>query len=68
MKGRTRLIRTRKLILPFSNYFVIKDILGLLFISIVLVVNIIYFPRALLDNENSIIARPLVTPIHIVPE
>ena len=68
IKGRTSVIRTRKLILPFSNYFVLKDVLGLLFIVFALILNIIYFPRAILDNENSIIARSLVTPIHIVPE
>jgi len=67
-KGRTTNISTNKVIIPFSNYFIVKDLLGFIILLIVLLINIIYFPSHFLDCENSISARPLITPIHIVPE
>ena len=66
--GSTSIISTNKLILPFRNYFILKDLVGFISIFILLIVNIIYFPNYFLDSENSIRARSLVTPIHIVPE
>lgn len=67
-KGRTSLIRSNKLILPFRSYFFLKDLVGLIVMVCILIINIIYFPGYFLDSENSIRARSLVTPIHIVPE
>lgn len=67
-KGRTTLIGSNKLIIPFRNYFMLKDFVGFILIFIVLILNIIYLPNYFLDSENSIKARVLVTPIHIVPE
>lgn len=59
---------SNKLIVPFTPYFILKDLVGFIFIIILLIINVTYFPRYFLDSENSITARPLVTPIHIVPE
>jgi len=67
-KGRTTLMSSNKLIVPFTPYFILKDLVGFIFIIILLIINVTYFPRYFLDSENSITARPLVTPIHIVPE
>jgi len=67
-KGRTTLIRRNKLIIPFRPYFILKDLVGFICLIGLLMINIYYFPRFFLDSENSIKARSLVTPIHIVPE
>jgi len=67
-KGRTCEISSNKLIIPFRNYFMWKDSVGFVILIMVLLANITYFPEYFLDSENSIRARPLVTPVHIVPE
>ena len=67
-KGRTTVIRHNKTILPFSNYFMLKDLVGFIMILILLIINVYYYPSYYLDSENSIIANPIVTPINIVPE
>ena len=67
-KGSTTLNSRRLVIVPFRNYFLVKDVVGFIVASLMLIINIIYFPRYFLDSENSIPARPLITPIHIVPE
>lgn len=67
-KGRTTLNRRRLVILPFRNYFLLKDVVGFIIVLLILLINITYFPRYFLDSENSISASPLITPIHIVPE
>jgi len=67
-KGSTTIISTNKIITPFRAYFLTKDLVGFIVIFIVLLTNIIYLPNYFIDCENSIIARALITPIHIVPE
>jgi len=54
--------------IPFHPYFSIKDILGILFIVIVLIIITLIDPFVLGDVENFIPANPLVTPVHIQPE
>jgi len=54
--------------IPFSFYFFIKDFL-LLFFSLFFFFFITgYSPNLLGHSDNYIIANPLVTPTHIVPE
>jgi len=67
-KGRITIIRINKIILPFSNYFILKDLVRFIALRVLLFINIAYFPSYFLDTENSISANPLITPIHIVPE
>ena len=67
-KGRTTTMSSNKIILPLSNYFILKDVVGFIVLIVVLFINITYYPRYFLDSENSINARSLTTPIHIVPE
>ena len=53
---------------PFYPYFVIKDVLGgLLFFTVFFYV-VVYAPNALGHPDNYILANPLSTPPHIVPE
>jgi len=59
---------SNKLIIPFRSYFILKDFVGLIALIILLFTNIAFSPRYFLDCENSVRARPLVTPVHIVPE
>jgi len=67
-KGSTTLTGSNKIIIPFRSYFTLKDLVGFVLIFILLILNVIYFPRYFLDRENSIIASSVITPIHIVPE
>ena len=52
----------------FGPYFIIKDIFGILLFSFITVFFIFFFPNALSHSDNYIMANPLVTPSHIVPE
>ena len=55
-------------IIPFHNYFIIKDLMGFtIIIFIILLINLIN-PYVLLDPENFNQANPIITPIHIQPE
>jgi len=67
-KGSVSVVNVNKIILPFSNYFILKDLVRLIALGVLLFINIVYFPSYFLDSENSISARSLITPIHIVPE
>jgi len=67
-KGSTTVVSRNKIILPFRRYFFTKDLIGFIRAIFVLVINVLYFPSLFMDCENSIRARSLVTPIHIVPE
>lgn len=51
-----------------SPYFIIKDILGLVYFLIIYFFMVFYFPNYLGHTDNYIEADPLVTPAHIVPE
>ena len=52
----------------FNPYFTIQDILGIIFISILYLFLIFFYPNFLNHPDNYIEANPLVTPNHIVPE
>ena len=51
-----------------SPYFIVKDLLGLIYFLIVYCFMVFYFPNYLGHTDNYIEADPLVTPAHIVPE
>ena len=54
--------------IPFSPYFVYKDLFGIFRIVFLLMVLVVSAPWLLGDPENFIPANPLVTPVHIQPE
>nr|UFR82927.1 cytochrome b [Chalcosoma caucasus caucasus] len=54
--------------IPFHPYFVYKDMVGFLIMSMILTILILTNPYMLSDPENFTPANPLVTPIHIQPE
>lgn len=54
--------------IPFHPYFSFKDILGFLWILLLLILLSLLNPYLLGDPDNFIPANPLVTPIHIQPE
>jgi ubiquinol-cytochrome c reductase cytochrome b/c1 subunit len=52
----------------FTPYATIKDVFALSVFLILYAWFVFYIPNYLLDADNSIVANPLVTPAHIVPE
>nr|APC61008.1 cytochrome b [Mesomys hispidus] len=54
--------------IPFHPYYTIKDILGLLFMFLILMTLILFSPDLLGDPDNYTPANPLNTPPHIKPE
>jgi len=54
--------------ITLSPYFIIKDFLGFLYILIFYLFLIFFIPNYLSHSDNYIIANPMITPIHIVPE
>lgn len=55
-------------VIPFTPYFLIKDVLGLIVVLIALFSIVFVIPDWLGHPDNYIKANPLVTPAHIVPE
>jgi len=53
---------------PFHYYFTIKDLYGVIILTIGLLILVFLFPYSLGDPENFKEANPLVTPVHIKPE
>ena len=53
---------------PFTPYATIKDLFALSVFLILYAWFVFYIPNYLLDADNSVMANPLVTPAHIVPE
>lgn len=53
---------------PFYPFFLIKDIHGLIFFLIFFSIFVFFMPNTLGHPDNYILANPLVTPPHIVPE
>jgi quinol-cytochrome oxidoreductase complex cytochrome b subunit len=49
-------------------FFILKDLVGLIIFYIIFVLILIFMPNLLGHPDNYIIANPLVTPAHIVPE
>nr|AVE15511.1 cytochrome b [Parablepharis kuhlii asiatica] len=54
--------------IPFHPYFTFKDILGFIFMFMLLSIVSLKEPYLLGDPDNFIFANPLVTPVHIQPE
>ena len=53
---------------PFHWYFTIKDIVGFIVFLFLLLFLVFFYPYILSEPDNFIVANPLVTPAHIVPE
>lgn len=54
--------------IPFHCYYTIKDIVGFVVFVIIFLIIILIFPLYLIEPDNYIIANPLSTPAHIIPE
>nr|YP_010982582.1 cytochrome b [Odontothrips phaseoli]WOH21577.1 cytochrome b [Odontothrips phaseoli] len=54
--------------IPFTPFFVLKDLMGFLFLFLGLIFIISFFPFYLGDPDNFSIANSMVTPLHIKPE
>jgi ubiquinol-cytochrome c reductase cytochrome b subunit len=54
--------------LPFSPYFIFKDLITIFIYIFVLSIFIFFIPNALGDSENYVMANPMQTPPSIVPE
>ena len=61
-------ITSRSDILRFHPYFTSKDLIGFLWLFLLISLLIYYSPNYLGHPDNSIAANPLVTPASIVPE
>jgi len=53
---------------PFHWYYTIKDLVGFIVMLSALLFVVLFTPYSLNEPDNFIIANPLVTPTHIVPE
>lgn len=54
--------------LPFSPYFIFKDLITIFIFILVLSVFLFFMPNILGDSENFVMANPMQTPPAIVPE
>ena len=54
--------------IPFTPYFTIKDLFGLIIFLLIYFYLVYFDPNLLGHSDNYIPANPLVTPAHIVPE
>jgi len=54
--------------IPFGFYYIIKDLYGFIFYFMAMCVLVFYMPNLLGHSDNYILANPMVTPAHIVPE
>ena len=54
--------------IPFYPYYYVKDLFGLIILLIIFSFFIFYFPNQLGHPDNYIMADPMKTPLHIVPE
>lgn len=52
----------------FYPYFIVKDLLGVLVFLIIFFIVVVYYPNFMGHPDNYILANPLSTPPHIVPE
>jgi len=52
----------------FNPYYTIKDVYTIILVFVMFVVFVCFFPNYLGHSDNYIMANPLVTPSHIVPE
>ena len=54
--------------LPFSPYFIFKDLITIFIFIFVLSIFVFFMPNVLGDSENYVMANPMQTPAAIVPE
>jgi ubiquinol-cytochrome c reductase cytochrome b subunit len=54
--------------IPFSPYYIFKDLITILLFIIILSVFVFFMPNVLGDSENYVMANPMQTPPAIVPE
>ena len=54
--------------LPFSPYFIFKDLITIFLFVIILSIFVFFMPNMLGDSENYVMANPMQTPPAIVPE
>lgn len=54
--------------IPFHSYYTIKDLMFILIILLFFIYLLAFYPDILGHPDNHIMANPLVTPEHIVPE
>lgn len=53
---------------PFHIYYSVKDALGYIIAIFIFILIILFTPNLMTDPENFLLARPIVTPVHIKPE
>lgn len=61
-------IKTNLTKIKFNPFFIVKDIVGVLFVVLFFTLICLYYPLSLGDDENFFTANPSVTPHHIQPE
>jgi quinol-cytochrome oxidoreductase complex cytochrome b subunit len=54
--------------IPFYPYFYVKDLFGFIVLVLIFSIFIYYYPNVLGHPDNYIVANPMKTPLHIVPE
>ena len=54
--------------LPFSPYFIFKDLITIFIFFLILSILVFFMPNILGDSENYVMANPMQTPPAIVPE
>lgn len=52
----------------FGPYYLVKDILSILVFLFVFFIFVFFYPNASGHPDNYVMANPVVTPSHIVPE
>ncbi|SDR34166.1 cytochrome b/b6 [Pseudovibrio sp. Tun.PSC04-5.I4] len=60
--------KTEKDTIPFHPYYTMKDLLAIVVFTIFFAWFVFYLPNYMGHPDNYILANPLVTPAHIVPE
>jgi quinol-cytochrome oxidoreductase complex cytochrome b subunit len=53
---------------PFHPYFIVKDGYGMVVFFVLFSVVVGFYPNVMGHPDNYVVANPLVTPVHIVPE
>lgn len=54
--------------IPFQPYYTFKDLFGFVVFSVFFAIMVFFYPNLLGHSDNYILANPMVTPSHIVPE
>jgi ubiquinol-cytochrome c reductase cytochrome b subunit len=54
--------------IPFSPYYIFKDLITIFLFIIILSIFVFFMPNVLGDSENYVMANPMQTPPAIVPE